>query len=147
VISAPSLLARQSAIFLLPALPSLTGRQMIKPRKEELDRLTDEQARDQKALDALKARMAKRNEKIDPLQEERTAEENRFVGIIARLLVAEDSSLKRRFVQQSAKTYGGIGDGRARRYLERVIGKIPVNDTVAANTPVEHDPVLDAAAE
>jgi len=120
---------------------------MAKPRKEELDRLKEEQAKDEKAFKAIMERMDKRKEKIDPLQEERTDEENRFMGTIARILTDEDTNLKRKFVQQAAKTYGGVGDGRARRFLERVIGKIPVNDDVAAKTPVEHDRLLDAAAE
>lgn len=120
---------------------------MVKPRREELDILLEQDAADRRALAKLQEKIAKRKEEIDPKQEQRTDEENRFMGTISRILTSEDTALKRKFVQQAAKTYGGIGDGRARRYLERVIGKIPVIDSVAANTPVEHDHLLDAAAE
>jgi len=117
---------------------------MVKPRREQLDIDLEEQAADQAALDKLLARMAKRKEEqIDPKKEERTAEENRYLGIIARTLLAEDSSLKRRFVQQAVKTYGGVGDGRARRHLERIVGKIPVSHPDTAKP----DALMDPAAE
>jgi hypothetical protein len=117
---------------------------MVKSRREQLDIDLEAQAADQALLDKVKARMADRDEKkISPKREERTAEENRYLGTIARILVAEDSSLKRRFVQQAVKTYGGIGDGRARRHLERIVGKIPVSHPDSAKP----DPLMEAAAE
>jgi hypothetical protein len=117
---------------------------MVKPRREQLDIDLEAQAADQALLDKITTRMADRDEKkISPKQEERTAEENRYLGVIARTLLAEDSSLKRRFIQQAVKTYGGIGDGRARRHLERMIGKIPVSHPDSAKP----DALMDAAAE
>lgn len=112
-------------------------------RREELDVLTEQQAADERKLKAIADRIAKRSQKIEPKQEERIAEEDKYLGTIARLLVAEDTVLKRRFVQQSAKVYDGIGDKRARRYLERVLGKIPV--TEPAPKPQESDDFEDAA--
>jgi len=113
-------------------------------RREELDRLTEEQLADERKLKEIADRIAKRQEKIDPKREERIAEEDRYLGTIARLLVAEDTALKRRFVQQSVKVYGGVGDRRARRYLERIIGKIPVVEA-PRHTPADDE--LEDAAE
>src|SRR5690242_2770853 len=101
--------------------------QMIKPRKEELHRLNEQQAKDQAIAHAALPRTGERQRKNDPLPEERAADQNRLLGAIARIRTSDDTALSHKFVQQAAKAYGGEGDGRARRYLERVIGKIPVN--------------------
>jgi hypothetical protein len=113
------------------------------PRRERLDILQEEQAAAEAAMAVLQKQKDERKKEIDPEKEKRTADENGYMGVIARLMVAEDTSLKRRFVQQAAKTYGGVGDGRARRYLERVIGKIPVSHAEQAKP----DPLEQAAAE
>jgi ParB-like chromosome segregation protein Spo0J len=117
---------------------------MVKSRREELDILEEEHAADERKLRVLLERMDKRKEKIDPKREARIDEENRYIGSIARLLVADDTALKRRFVQQAVKTYGGVGDTRARRYLERLIGKIPVTEM---KPTAGSDSLMDAAAE
>ncbi len=117
---------------------------MMKPRREQLDIDIEEQAADQALIDKVLARMAERDQKsISPKMAERIRETNEYLGIVARVLVAEDSSLKRKFVQQAAKLFPEKAT-KPRRNLARVIGKIPVLETEAIGKP---EPVLDAAAE
>jgi hypothetical protein len=116
---------------------------MVKPRRETLDILQQQQDADEAALEAIKKRIAERDLKIDPLQGDRTAKENEYLGAIARVLVADDTALKRRFVQQAAQMFPAKAT-HPRRNLQRVIGKIPVIESEPTGKP---DSLMDAAAE
>lgn len=106
-------------------------------RREALDIKLEHRKALQAKLEAIQNEIADADKEISPEMEERIARENEYLGAIARVLVADDTSLKRRFVQQASKFYSAH-QTQARRNLERVLGKIPLEAPIARN-PAERD--------
>jgi len=102
-------------------------------RRTPAQKLAEERA-------ALAAKMKAIQEKLDavdvrltPAQKAERDEENEQLGVVARLLIADDRKLKGRFIAKASEVYRK--DNRHRKAIQRVIGPLAALPVVAPEPP------------